>query len=524
MFMKRYLIIPTLFLLIVVSSLVSDEYINSYYADYARYLELADMAESPVMSYHSYSSYDWDYSAGPWRDRQEKRVYDLFNDSLSLTVSDTTAFTSWNSDFARTAFNDGALWQGRYFNNNIKTGLELQSSYVSLNLLPEFTYSQNGSFDTVAPAMTSNQTDEYSYFYWGIDFPQRMGDDSFSSFSWGQSEVRTSYGPVTLGFSHENMKWGPAVYNPLIMSANAEGFHHIDFGLTKTETRAGTFEFRGVYGRLEESDHFNENSDDDYTLFSGYTFAWAPPWFPNFSLGLNRSLIVNWDDISSESLQKLYNPIISSNAYAYDATDQRASIWMDWKLINSGVRFYLELFKEDHNRVFKKVLLYPEHTLGFTFGGEQAFPLTENRGILVDAEVTWLQVSRTYDLKYRDGGTYYIHGYVYHGYTNRGQLLGAPCGPGADAQNFAVTWFDRWGLAKFHASRINKNKDYVYSRDLSTYYQDVELSGGFSALYFLTQNISAGADFTYTYNYDRNYEYKTNQTNYYISADITYRY
>ena len=61
-------------------------------------------------------------------------------------------------------------------------------------------------------------------------------------------------------------------------------------------------------------------------------------------------------------------------------TDQRVSFWLDWKIVQSGTAFYLELFKEDHNRQFTSFLMYPEHTLGFTFGGEQVLPVDKNRG------------------------------------------------------------------------------------------------------------------------------------------------
>jgi len=523
MSIKKYCCFILFLLVGSIPGLFSDEYINSFQAEYFRYLELSGLSESPVISFHSFSAYDWIDNDGPWRQQKQKKTIDLY-ENVSLTLSDTTLFTSWNSNYARTALNDGLLWQGRGLNTEFKTGFELKSTYFEINFVPEITYSQNAAFDTVAPAITSNQASPFSYFYAGIDYPQRMGDESFYHLSWGQSEIRANYGPLTIGFSHENMIWGPAVYNPLIMSANAGGFPHIDFGIKRTETRAGTFEFRGVYGRLQESDFFNENKDDDYTLFSGYTFAWIPPWFPFFSMGINRSLILNWEDLSSESVLKLYNLNISSNTYGYDATDQRASIWMDWKLTGPGTRFYLELFKEDHNRDFTKVLLYPEHTLGFTFGGEQILSMGNARGFLIDAEISWLQVSRTYELKNRSGGTYYIHGIVYHGYSNEGQLLGAPCGPGADVQNLGISWFDNWGLIKLYASRINKNRDYVYSRDLGTWNQDVELSGGIKGEYFLGDHLAIGADLSYSYNFDRNYVYKENVSNIYLAGNLSYRY
>ena len=128
-------------------------------------------------------------------------------------------------------------------------------------------------------------------------------------------------------------------------------------------------------------------------------------------------------------------------------------------------------------------------------------------------------------MKDRSGGTYYIHGVVYHGYTNRGQWLGSPTGPGADAQNVSLSWYDTWGMVKLYGSRTNKNKDYVYQHDLVTYNQDVEMTGGIDCLSILLMIIlPVDGGIAYTYNFNRNYEYKNNADNFYLSAGMTYRY
>ena len=116
-----------------------------------------------------------------------------------------------------------------------------------------------------------------------------MGDDPYTQFSLGQSEIRANYGIFTAAVSHENMVWGPAVFNPLIMSAAAEGFYHTELGITKTKTKWGSFEARIINGGvLEESDFFNSDDDDDYTYFTGYMLAWQPSFSPFFTIGINE--------------------------------------------------------------------------------------------------------------------------------------------------------------------------------------------------------------------------------------------
>ncbi|WP_216072810.1 capsule assembly Wzi family protein, partial [Acinetobacter baumannii] len=59
----------------------------------------------------------------------------------------------------------------------------------------------------------------------------------------GQSSIRLSTGPVSLGISTENLWWGPGCFNALLMSNNAPGFLHLTFNTTRpVKTPIGSFE------------------------------------------------------------------------------------------------------------------------------------------------------------------------------------------------------------------------------------------------------------------------------------------
>ena len=202
--MKK-LILPCL-TLIIIFGLNAGEYIIGSTNDYYRYLDLTGVSKSPSLGFHSYSENERNLpeSGRPWSELKEKDPILSIND-FSLMAADTRVFSSWNSTFARTMLSDGALWQGKGLNTSIVTGIEIENSWLRVAFLPEFVYSQNRSFDIVESATTN----EYGYFYGGVDAPQIMGKEASCDFSWGQSEIRADYGPLTLALSAENMGVGP---------------------------------------------------------------------------------------------------------------------------------------------------------------------------------------------------------------------------------------------------------------------------------------------------------------------------
>jgi hypothetical protein len=53
-----------------------------------------------------------------------------------------------------------------------------------------------------------------------------MENGPFNKAFWGQSSIRLTFGPASIGLSNENIWWGPGIRNSLIMSNNAPGFKH----------------------------------------------------------------------------------------------------------------------------------------------------------------------------------------------------------------------------------------------------------------------------------------------------------
>jgi hypothetical protein len=64
----------------------------------------------------------------------------------------------------------------------------------------------------------------------------------------------------------------------------------------------------------------------------------------------------------------------------------------------------------------------------------------------------------------RSTAGFYTHHIVQHGHTQKGQLLGAAIGPGADSQYLGVTWYSTFGKLEGYFLRRSLNKDYVYGQ------------------------------------------------------------
>ncbi|HXH99798.1 MAG TPA: capsule assembly Wzi family protein [Sphingobacteriaceae bacterium] len=193
--------------------------------------------------------------------------------------------------------------------------------------------------------------------------PDRFGDKPYPKFFPGQSSIRLTTGPVSLGVSSENLWWGPGIQNSLLMSNTAPGFNHITLNTVRPiKTRIGSFEGQLIGGRLEGSG-FTEKPDD-WRYLSGMTFSYQPRWVPGLVLGFTRSL-----QLYSSHIKRIsdYIPFFKgftskSNEPGQTQTDQLASIYSRWLWKDANAEIYLEYSRGDHSVNLRDYTLEPEHT------------------------------------------------------------------------------------------------------------------------------------------------------------------
>jgi hypothetical protein len=456
----------------------AQEVLQSYNEKYYDYLALRGYIERPYLNYRTLSDSVWDYAGG--KDDSQAEIYrdgkrDI-NGTAAYRIYGPELFMSYNT---KTPYgqNDGILWQGKGLNSYVSAGGRLEAYGFEATFFPLIAFSQNKAFDLIPPNSAYSLWKEGSrYGYYGIayvDAPQRFGDDSFYEFSWGDSEIRYSWKTLTIGFGTQNIWLGPAKINPILLSNNAPPYPKLDVGLRKQpvtvfDTYIGDFEGRVFWGRLTESDFFDDDSSNDHNLLTGFSVSYSPAFIEGFTVGLNSIMLSKWNDADGEEFFMLLWPaFFSSGAPGDDERDQRASLSFDYMFPDVGLELYLEWARNDFSGL-TQYLRYPFHTQAYTFGARKSFSFFDFiRGEIL-LELTNLESSRDYEL-IPWSTTFYAHrssdAGIAQGHTNRGQWLGAGLGTGGNSQYFSASFFYEKGCFTVFLQRQNIDNDYVWFMD-----------------------------------------------------------
>lgn len=427
-------------LLLVCSWSGAQEALRSYREQSLDFQALVGEERRPYLNYRTLSDSDWD---GP----------------ETLRVYGPTLFASYNSAYPH-GMNDGALWQGVGLNASLDFGARYVLEGFELTFKPTLLYAQNRDFDIMPTAYSGS--DGYGY-HWlaGVDQPQRFGDDPLSAFDFGDSEIRYTRNGFTAGFGTQAAWIGPGRQNAIILSNNAPAFPKLDIGLRRTATKFGDVEARLFWGRLTESDYFDDDSTNDHTSISGLSASWNPALFEYLTVGFHRTLTSRWSGDSWMNTASLLNLDLNPRM-GKDEKDQRGSLTLDLLFPEAGFECWVEWARNDYSPNLDYVLRYPFHSQAYTIGARKALDALAWRGYRFElaAEISNLESSRDYDFLW----SYYFYGHhkVPQGYTNRGQILGAGIAGGGNSQYLALTAYRQERLLRLHVQRINWDNDYLY--------------------------------------------------------------
>ena len=153
----------------------------------------------------------------------------------------------------------------RGYQHIISPGFNLVIGPLSIQLKPEHHFAENklyqGFWEDHRPTLWLRR-----YSLWNkIDLPERFGDFQHNKTLLGQSNLKFNYKNLSLGFSNENIWWGPSRKNSIMMSNNARGFKHITFNTERPiKTPIGKFEFQLISGKLENSGFLPSGNDRTY--------------------------------------------------------------------------------------------------------------------------------------------------------------------------------------------------------------------------------------------------------------------
>ena len=475
----------------------------------------------------------------PWKGLDKSLLRNNKKSTWEITPYDLNLLSYWQS-LEPGGWHDGPAWQGRGFTTDFSAGFYLRYGILSASIRPHLIYNQNRSFG-LSPYSTRSNRSDFAYPLTNIDWPQRFGNDPFWTLDLGNSYIRADYWGWTTGISNEQMRWGPSRQNALLMDSNAPGFRHFFIGTTEPkDIYIGNLETKILWGKLIESDYFDNNTENNERYISGLNLSFTPKPTPGLTLGINRIFYetIPPEGIPVGDLFKIFeaftkvNSTSNTNTGGNDQGDQLVSIYGKWTFPQSGLEIYGEWARTDHSWNWRDFFTEPEHSRGYTVGLQKTFELKNRRILSINTELTQVEASKTG--VFRGFPTFYVHSRSQQGYTNRGQILGAAIGPGSSSQYIDGSLFFGNGRVKVFAQRVAQNNDFLYESNAMLaekiqnptnnkyWLHNVEMRFGASLLYNYKQ-FETGIGFTFRRELNDDYIYKNDKIHLGIEMSIRYR-
>lgn len=369
-----------------------------------------------------------------------------------------------NNSYHPIGLNDGAMIPSRGHQTLFSAGFYAQYGPLSIQLRPEVVYAENRAFLGFPGSLAGNTPAWLS----GIDLPEQFGATTYKKLFWGQSSIRLTVGPVSMGLSNENLWWGPGMRNALLMTNNAPGFEHFTLNTVRpVRTPIGSFEGQIIAGRLDGSG-YSSALTNNWRYLNGIVLSYQPKWVPGLFLGATRSLMTYGNSLKSTSdYLPVFIPVSKQGdgGVAEDAKkrDQLASVFARWLWPEEHGEIYFEYGREDHAWDMRDYLLEPSHSAAYIIGMRKLIPLNKRTGeyIQINMEATQMESNST---TINRGWTigWYTHSDVTEGYTNLGQVLGAGIGPGSNLQTLNISWGKSLKLFGIQFERFVHDNDYHY--------------------------------------------------------------
>lgn len=382
-------------------------------------------------------------------------------------------------------FNDGAMIPSRGYQSILTTGFYFKYDHLSIKIQPEFVSAKNLDYEGFPGPITGNHAylNWFLYYYSylnRIDDPKMFGEGTYSSVYWGQSSIRLTFNSVSLGFSTENVWWGPGMRNSLIMTNNASGFAHFTLNSVKPiKTYIGSFEGQIIAGWLKDSGYdppgtefkhadgkpfyLHKPTEDRY--INGMVISYQPKWIPGLFIGVIRSFQIYSSEMGTEVAD--YLPVFGaiSRKSAEDESggikpfDFYNSVFFRFVWPESHVEIYGEFGRNDFYWDKSDLILQAEHSSAYNLGFRKLIPL-KRRDAFIQVHFELTQVAMNANTLRRNGISWYSGNYVVHGYTHKGQLLGAGLGSGGNMQSFEISWLRNLKKVGLRFERFVHNEDF----------------------------------------------------------------
>lgn len=390
----------------------------------------------------------------------------------SFRFRSTVGFTLQNNSGLPYGYNDESLFPAIGFQQRWTAGVEFETKDVLIRVQPEWVNAENKVGNGLLPPAINILGNYYARYFAmvgnRIDMPSQFGDKPLSRLYPGQSAIRLKLSGFSAGVSTENLWWGPARYNALIMGNNAPGFLHGTINtIEPLVTPIGKFEAQVIFGSLKSSgirppeferiaqlgcpQCYEPPTETKTRNVTGYVLSYSPKGMDGFSIGTAYA------------------------SYRYADTALKASalgsIFFRYAMPKDHAEIYAEYGRSDKQMgpfdMFKDSVPY-----GYSIGFRKLVP-TRKKGnyISIAAELSHLGLSKAKLILDRNNifgppnpnsYSWYTSRNIRHGYTNDGQVMGASIGPGSNSQTLHITWLSGQNQIGLQLQRVMRNTDFYY--------------------------------------------------------------
>lgn len=438
----------------------------------------------------------YSFLVSPFAKRFSSTAFNKKNDTVLL--SSIAGFTLQNNSGLPYGYNSESLFPSIGGQQRFTVGVHLESRNFSFKIQPEFISASNQAREDLLPPPSNSLNN-----YWGkffamlgnkIDMPSRFGTAPIAKSYFGQSAIRYKNEYFSVGVSSENLWWGPARFNALVMSNNAPGFVYGTINTMKPiKTPIGSVEAQLIVGTLKNSEITPPEFDriaqigcpqcyeapiNKQRKISGFTFSFTPKGLKNIYLGM------------------------SSVSYHYaDTNIQKArlgSLFFRYAMPKDHAEIYAEYGRSD-KMISPFDLLKDSVPYGYTIGFRKLIPSKkDNSYFSLSFELTHLGLSKAYqifDVNNIWGGpnpksfSWYTNANIRHGYTNDGRVMGAGIGPGSNSQTLNISWHKANNMIGMQVQRVMRNTDFYYY-----YYFNGNLSQGNTSAFWVDISTSVFAE------------------------------
>ena len=443
------------------------------------------------------------------------------NSNIIIKLFPIENSTEFNSNFPYKS-NNGIMLPNVGLQNVFSTGFFLKYGKISLKIKPEFHFMENRFFEEFSknhfPVIW-----ERRYRLWNnIDMPVRFGNKSISNISIGQSNIFLEIKNINIGFSNENLWWGPSRYNSIMMSNNSSGFNHFTIQNAKPfDFSFGKIEFKYLSGRLKSSGFNPPNVDglfsgtkyyipkktrenySDTSKLNAFIFSISPNLIEGLSLG-----IIRWMQFYKEN-EFINLDIFSTKFINNPEKKQNKASGYFMRYRGDNIEFYFEynLNSPSYKNSIEQVLSYNKknaHTIGISKSFKNNFYLNWE----------WTRMEQNSNNLINKIGSWYEHDYIVNGFTHNGEVLGSKIGPGSNSQTFTLNKSGNKFLATLGFEIVENDNDFYHfafsdSKDFRRYWKDFSLMFN---IYKELNNFNLGIksiytrSLNYTWDLDRNVE------------------